>query len=223
MEKYLVTHSLLSSWKYALKDNPYADVTTERDYFAEFQQALRREPSEPTEAMRNGIVFENLVTAILDQERYFGYFEMHDQDGIQGTFPAEIEEHKWFSAAKQVAGLVRGAQLQFVAKSVFRIGAYDALLYGRLDALRGGHIFDIKFSKGYDRGKYIDSTQHPTYLKLIPEAVDFTYIISNGSDVWTETYRRDETPDILPVIGSFYDWLEAQGLFGTYRMHWLAL
>ena len=215
MERYLVTHSLLASWKYALRDNPYEDATTERDPVAEFMQVLRREPTETTEAMQNGIRFEQMVTDLL-------YAQEHPL--LDGTveIPQIIAEDKWFNAAQQVADLVRGAQLQFVAKSVFRTGNREALLYGRLDALRGGHIYDIKFSKSYDRGKYIDSTQHPMYLKLIPEAVDFTYIISSGTDVWTETYRRDETPDIIQTVAEFFDWLDAQGLGGIYREHWAA-
>lgn len=216
MGRYLVTHSLLSSWKYALKDNPYEDVTTERDPFAEFMQTLRREPTEVTEAMQNGIRFEQMVTDILYAQ---------DHPLLDGTvsIPAVIEDDKWFSAANAVAEIIRGSQLQFVAKSVFDTGFHEVLLYGRLDALRGGHIFDIKFSKSYDRGKYFDSTQHPVYMKLIPEAVDFTYIISNGADVWTETYRRDETPDIEPVINDFFRFLVSQGLDGIYREHWRAL
>ena len=213
MGGYLVTHSLLSSWRYALKDNPFEDATSERDPFAEFMQALQREPVPANEAMQNGIDFENLVTDIL-------YAKDHPMLDGSVDLTDDITGNKWYEAADRVSELVRGAQLQFVAKAVFHIGNRDALLYGRLDALRGGHIFDIKFSKGYERGKYIDSTQHPMYMRLIPEAVDFTYIISNGVDVWTEVYRRDETPDILPMIDEFYLWLDIQGLTGIYREHW---
>ena len=31
MARYLMTHSLLSSWLYAMKENPYEDASTERD------------------------------------------------------------------------------------------------------------------------------------------------------------------------------------------------
>ena len=62
----------------------------------------------------------------------------------------------------------------------------DVVLYGRLDALKAGTIYDIKFSKGYERGKFYSSTQHPTYMLLIPEAQQFSYLVSNGMDVWTE-------------------------------------
>lgn len=83
------------------------------------------------------------------------------------------------------------------------------VLYGKLDALKAGVVYDIKFSSGYEKGKYFSSTQHPTYLELIPEASEFTYLVSNGNSVWYETYRRDETPSIIPIICDFFDWLRA--------------
>lgn len=200
---YLLTHSLLSAWLYAMRDNPYEDLTTERDNREEFLKALRREPTETTEAMQNGIEFEDLVTAIINQN--------YD------------ESHKWIEAAQKVADIVRGGKLQYKAKKPVEVSGEKFLLYGRLDVLKAGQIMDIKFSKSYDRGKYLTSTQHPTYLELIPEAEQFTYVISNGNDVWTETYRREETPSIFPIIEDFVAYLKTSGLWETYTQHWSAL
>ena len=200
---YLLTHSLLSSWLYAMKDNPYADATTESDSYADFLQALRREPGEQTEAMRNGIEFEDLVTDIVN--------------GDADT------EHKWYEAASKVAGIVKGGRLQYKAKKEITVSGVKILLYGRLDVLKAGEIIDTKFSKGYERGKYISSTQHPTYLELIPEANKFTYLISDGTNVWTETYRRDETPSVITIIESFLAYLKDNGLWELYVSHWAAL
>lgn len=205
MSRYLMTHSLLSSWLYAMKGNPYEDSTTERDAFAEFMAVLRREPTPTTEAMQKGIDFEDLVTAI-----------------VNGNQEAMYGNDKWFDAAYEVAEIVRGGVLQFRAKKEIVVSGITFLLYGRLDALKAGVVYDIKFSGSYDKGKYVDSTQHPTYLELIPQAKEFTYLISNGSTVWKETYRRDETADIAEVISDFVAWLEANGLMDTYKEHWLA-
>ena len=98
----------------------------------------------------------------------------------------------------------------------------DLVLYGRLDALKAGTVYDIKFSGKYERGKYTDSTQHPVYLELIPEADAYSYLVSNGSDLWTETYRREESRDIEPIIYDFLDWLYCMGLMDLYREKWLA-
>lgn len=200
MSRYLLTHSLLSSWLWAIKEDPYEDATTEQDSMAEFLQVLRREPTPTSEAMQNGIDFENLVTHIVNG----------------GGNP----ERNWYAAAEQIANVVRGGTLQYVAKREVTVNGVNLLLYGRLDALRGGHIYDIKFSKHYDVGKYFDSTQHPMYLFLVPEAQDFTYMISNGKDVWNETYRREETPDILPIAANFLNWLRLNKLDQLYFEHW---
>lgn len=203
MAAYLMTHSLLSSWLYAISDNPYEDATTERDPMEEFMQVLRREPTETTEAMQKGIDFEDLVTDIVNG---------------RGD-----PENKWFAAAQTVATLVSGGQLQYKARRHITVSGMEFVLYGRLDCLKAGTIVDIKFSSGYDRGKYFDSTQHPTYMEIIPEAVQFVYVISNGTEVWTEPYRRDEVTDIKPIISDFISWLDAVGLMPVYKEKWLAL
>lgn len=205
MARYLMTHSLLSSWLYAMQDNPYADATSDKDSFAEFMLTLRREPTPTTEAMQRGIDFENLVTAIVNGEQ---------------NIPPDLD--KWYNAASEVASIVRGGCLQYKAKKEIAVAGITFLLYGRLDALKAGAIYDIKFSSGYEKGKYVASTQHPTYLELIPEAQEFTYLVSNGSSVWRETYRRDETSDIRDVISDFVSWLEENNLMDIYKEHWEA-
>lgn len=202
MARYLMTHSLLSSWLYAMKSNPYEDATTEKDPMEEFMLTLRREPTPVTQAMQNGLDFEDLVTDIVNGESY---------------------DHEWYDAAAKVAQRVAGGILQYKAKREIVVGGLTLLLYGRLDCLKAGDVIDIKFSKGYDRGKYISSTQHPTYLELIPEAKQFIYIVSNGSEVWTETYRREETADIKPIIADFLEWLATMDLLDLYKEKWMAL
>ncbi|MCD7805400.1 MAG: hypothetical protein LUH03_09740 [Oscillospiraceae bacterium] len=224
MPRYLLTHSLLSSWLYTMKSNPRETADSDKDAMADFLRVLHREPTKTTDAMQNGIDFENLVTAICRGDEMFGYYEMYDIDlDIMGAVvPAETREHPWYKAAKQIADLVRGGQMQYKAKKEIQVDGYSILLYGRLDWLKAGTIYDIKFSKGYERGKYVDSTQHPVYMELIPEASEFTYLVSNGASVWTETYRRDETPSIYPTISYFLAWLEGNGLLADYLTHWAA-
>lgn len=204
MDRYLMTHSLLSSWLYAMKSNPYEDASTEKDASEEFLWVLRREPTETTEAMRNGIEFEDLVTRIANCE--------------------EIDpEHKWYGAACKAAKEVCGGVYQYKAKKEIIVSGINVLLYGRIDFLKAGKVIDTKFSKSYDRGKYFDSTQHPVYLRLVPEADEFVYLISNGTDIWTEKYRRDETADVEPIIADFFSYLNDKGLMEEYKKYWRAL
>ena len=220
MSEFLITHSLLSSWLHSMKNDPYEDATTTRDAKAEFLKVLRREPTPTTDAMQNGIDFENLVTEICT-------FEPHEQTSLIGNaprpedfLPESVRKNPWFDSAFKVAKIVQGGQLQHVATKHVILDGMELLLYGRLDALRAGGIFDIKFSKSYDRGKYIDSTQHPMYLEIVPSALSFTYLVSDGTNVWTELYRRDETPSIFPIIVDFLRWLRETGLMGLYQEKW---
>lgn len=204
MSRYLMTHSLLSSWLYSMRDNPYEDMTTERDSYAEFLTTLRREKTPPTDAMKDGIAFEDLVLAI--------------------THGEGDTEDPWYRAAREAASYVVDGAAQFKAhKELVLNDGTRILLYGRIDWLKAGVIYDTKFSRSYDVGKYVDSTQHPVYFELVPDAYEFTYLVSNGSTLWPETYRRDETPDIRPTIENFIDFLKIQGLYDLYREKWVTL
>lgn len=229
MERYLMTHSLLSSWLYAIQESPYEDATSTRDSFAEFLQVLRREPTQTTEAMQNGIDFEDLVTDIINgtykPEETFVY-DINGNPEIEpnsGELMVTYRYHKWFSSAQKVAAIVSGGQLQVRTKKDITVNGMNFLLYGRLDALKAGTIYDIKYSGSYERGKFFDSTQHPMYFELVPEANDFIYLISNGKEVYQEHYRRDEVADITVIVGDFVLWLTENGLLETYKQHWKAL
>lgn len=215
MARYLITHSLLASWMNAIKEDPYEDVTTERDRYAEFMDVLNRVHTPTTEAMQNGIDFEHLVLNIADCIQTIKTSDVSN--------PIPVTAHRWYDAASKVADIVRGGQFQVKAKKPVTVNGTDFLLYGRLDVLKAGSIDDIKFTKNYERGKYFVSTQHPMYFELIPEARLFSYLVSNGTDVWAETYTREETRSIYPVIGDFADWLHDQGLFKIYAEKWEAL
>lgn len=205
MPRYMVTHSLLSAWQYAMSEDPYADATTERDPMEDFMKVLRREPREVTEAMQNGLDFEALVYRL-----------------ARGINETTNKDDKWYDAASQIADVIRGGTIQYKAKTDLRVAGTNILLFGVLDVLKAGTVYDVKFSKSYERGKYFDSTQHPAYFRLIPEAQDFTYLVSNGSAVYTETYRREETRSIEPVISDFLLWLQSSRLMDTYKEKWRA-
>lgn len=202
MERYLMTHSLLSSWLYCMKENPYEDATSDKDHLQEFLQVLRREPTETTEAMKNGLDFENLVDSVVH-----GYGD---------------SQNRWYEAAKKIADRVRGGFPQVEINRQVEVSGYALVLHGRLDWLKAGEIVDVKFTKNYDPGEFFTSTQHPMYFALVPEAQSFTYMVSNGIGVWPETYRRDESPSIFPIISDFLEWLTITGHIGLYKTYWLA-
>jgi len=200
---YLMTQSLISSWLYAMKENPYADATTEDTAKDDFLAVLRREPTKTSEAMQSGIDFENLITSILAGD--------------------EPKEHDWYDAAFRVASKITGAQLQVPIKREETIDGTQILLYGRVDALRAGVIYDIKYTSHYEVGKYFDSPQHPMYLSILPDAYAFEYLASDGRNVWPERYSRDEARDIVPLITDFLRWIKSVGLYEVYAEKWLSL
>lgn len=217
---YLITHSLLSAWLYSMRENPFDDATQEDTSKEDFLRVLRREPTPTTDAMQNGIDFEDLVTSICAFEQPAQTSLLGNTPRPEDLLPDSIRKHAWFEPAYQVAQIVHGGQFQYVATQRVTLEGMELLLYDRLDVLKAGSIFDIKFSKSYDRGKYLDSTQHPMYLELVPAAGSFTYLVSNGEAVWTEKYRRDETPSIYPVITDFLRWLRETGNMAIYRQYW---
>ena len=205
MEKYLITQSLLSAWNYMFD----CHEGCEEEAKEAFLLALDREKVEPTPEMRNGIAFENEV-----------YAQAH---GLERD-PHEL----WESGIRKVAAILGAAPVQIKAKREIQVGGMTFLVYGILDALQAGIIYDVKFrskSLGSEDiyGKYLGSAQHPAYFYIVPEATEFRYLVSDGEDVYQEVYTRDGTRFIGDIIGEFIKSLESMGLLERYKQHWVAL
>lgn len=191
--KFLITQSLLSSWQWSLKLE---------DGYEDFLKTLRREPIQQTKAMRDGIHFENVLNAVLNG--------------------AEIEPtHEWYKPIMELYPTLHGAAQQASPSREMVIDGTHFVLYGRLDFLKAGVIYDTKFSKTYRRvGKYLDSPQAPMYFALVPEAYEFQYKICDGKYVYTEAYRPDEVEPIERTIKQFMVFLDRMNLVDTYCEHW---
>ena len=154
--KLRVTKSLLDGWYWSYKRD---------DGWEDFLSTLNREPLQPSKAMLDGVRFENCLNSVLNGE----------------SIP---EDHEWYKPITEMAKELHGAQQQvnLFADTGIEYGGYKILLHGVLDYLVRGHIYDCKFTKNYHLNKYFweDTTQTAMYLALVPEARDFTYIISDG-------------------------------------------
>lgn len=191
--KLRITQSLLSAWEYSFKaDEGYED----------FLKALYREKKQPTKSMLDGIRFENVLNSVLN--------------GV------EIPEgHEWYPVITEMARELDGAQQQVTLFREVEVDGQTFLLHGVLDYLREGHIWDCKFSKNYHLNKYLDSDQHPMYLTLVPEAMDFTYIVSDGKYVYRERYPREIVQPIEPTIKHFMEYLKKyNNLWNIYKEKW---
>lgn len=190
--KLRITQSLLSAWLWSYKKD---------DGYEDFLRTLNREKKQPTQAMLDGIKYENCLNNILDGEPL-------------------CEDHEWHDPLMEMACELQGAQQQVTLFKDINVYGYRILLHGVLDYLREGRIWDCKFSKTYQLNKYLTSPQHSMYLALVPEARDFTYIITDGKYVYRERYPRDIVPDITILIKQFIVYLQCRDLFDIYVEKW---
>ncbi len=190
--KLRITQSLLSAWEYGFKTD---------DGYEDFLRTLNREKKQPTKQMLEGIRYENCLNGVLNGEPL-------------------MMDHEWYNPLLEMAVELQGAQQQVTLFKDIEVDGQALLLHGVLDYLREGHIWDCKFSKTYHLNKYLSSDQHPMYLSLVPEARDFTYIISDGKYVYRERYPREIVQPIEPTIKWFMEYLKKHELWKTYKEKW---
>jgi hypothetical protein len=119
-----------------------------------------------------------------------------------------------------ISEIIRGGVFQYSASKETKAGGESVLLYGKIDVLKAGIIYDIKSTSKYELQKYHDSVQHHMYLTMVPNAVKFVYLINNGYETYKETYRRDEVKPVEPLIEQFYAWLKERNLWQVYTEKW---
>jgi hypothetical protein len=105
----------------------------------------------------------------------------------------------------------------------------DILLYGIIDCLKGGIIYDYKFSGNYDVGKFYENYQTAMYLALVPEARKMVYLITNKfdeeteatGDLFREEYERNEIQEPIEItVNKFLNWLKQMDLYKIYIEKW---
>lgn len=118
----------------------------------------------------------------------------------------------------------------------------DYLLYGKVDCLKGGIIYDYKYTKNYDAGKFFNNHQTLMYLEMIPEASKMVYLITNKfevedyadidymdtakveytvGDIFREEYTKDMFPETIDsILHKFETWLKQYNLFDLYAEKW---
>ena len=118
----------------------------------------------------------------------------------------------------------------------------DYLLYGIIDCLKGGIIYDYKYTNNYEVGKFFNNHQTLMYLELVPEAKKMVYLITNKfdktdypditfqntdkitydvGDIYREEYTKDLFPETIDsILNKFETWLKQYNLFDTYAEKW---
>lgn len=117
--------------------------------------------------------------------------------------------------------IVEYGEFQAPYRKLERINGMNIMLYGILDCLKAGRIYDIKRVGRYSSGKYKDSHQHPMYLYLVPEARDFIYLVCDDrGDHHIERYERCNCEDIIQTVSTFLTWLKSNDLLDDYKANW---
>ena len=120
----------------------------------------------------------------------------------------------------------------------------DYLLYGIVDCLKGGIIYDYKYTSNYEVGKFFNNNQTLMYLEMIPEAKKMVYLITNKfekeipliaplnyeyngeyeykvGEIFREEYTKDLFPETIDsILHKFENWLKQYNLFEIYAEKW---
>lgn len=129
-------------------------------------------------------------------------------------------EKQCYEGKTCVSPIIEGGAYQIVGKKKVIVKGINFLMYGRLDVLKGGTIFDIKRVWKYTLPKYKWSSQHGFYLDLFERANDFKYLVYDGTKLHIEQYFRGQYIPTIEVIAQFIDWLSERNLLGTYKEYW---
>lgn len=189
MKKYLITPSLLNSWRYVISDeNDYGNLE-------DFMKVLSKQPMEESEAIKLGYQYEDFMI-----ENY--------EPTKNGCYQVKL--------SKDI---------------ITKTGIY--VLYGRLDCLKAGKIYDYKYTGSYDVGKFFGNYQTPIYLALAPEADEMEYLVCNNYkegktmeelNIYHEVYNRNEARvDLSYEIDCFIYWLKANNLYQLFCDKWESL
>ena len=102
----------------------------------------------------------------------------------------------------------------------------DYLLYGIIDCLKSGIIYDYKYTSNYDVGKFFTNHQTLMYLEIVPEAKKMIYLITNKfeeepGEIFKEEYTKDMFPETMDsILHKFENWLKQYNLFDLYAEKW---
>ena len=106
------------------------------------------------------------------------------------------------------------------------------MLYGILDCLKAGTIYDYKYKGSYEVGSFFDSYQHLMYFEICPEASEFEYVITNNYkkgkalgeiNLFHEKYLKEEIKvDLYREIDNFINWLKENNLYDLFIEKWVS-
>lgn len=129
-------------------------------------------------------------------------------------------EDDCYKGLTDASPIIKGGAFQIVGKKNVVVDSVPFLMYGRLDVLKNGIIYDIKRVTRYATQKYLHSTQHGFYMDLFPNASQFTYLAFDGNKLHQETYYRGQCKPTEAILSDFIQWLRENNLWDVYASLW---
>lgn len=196
---YLITPSLLNSWAFIEQSVEYV-----------------------RESENDTISYEDKCDD-MRKKAYDDFLKVLNRETIEQNEAMKLGnefEEETYKGNTCFSEIVKGGAFQIVGKKHETIAGLDFILYGRLDVLKGGKIYDIKRVSSWKLGKYKKSYQHSFYLHLFQECNEFEYLIFDGNKGHIEHYYREECADIKDVINDFINFLNNNDLLDIYKKKW---
>lgn len=122
---------------------------------------------------------------------------------------------------EEFSKIVKGGCFQVKKYIIEKIDNVEYMLYGIVDVLKAGVIYDIKKVVRYERPKYFKQYQHEFYLKLFPDAKCMVYLVCDlNNNHYQEIYHRGEGESIENAIRNFIAYLKRNNLYEIYLNNW---
>ncbi len=220
--KTRITKTLLDSWGYMFD----CAEGYEQEAREEFITTLKREQTPPNEAQQAGLEFEHLVQEIAEGRFHPEWVGSGTVSTVTGEEMGYDRFPKNYTGAKKIAEIVRGGQWQVHVSTDVTVDGRTFWLHGFCDVMKAGVIYDVKYkTKSFANldlwHSYSHSSQHSAYLRCVPEAYKFIYLISDGQDLYTEEYTPKTAEPIENVIRNFMNWLKGEPeLLQIYEEKW---
>ena len=198
-ETYLITPSLLNSWAYQWNCVDYVRDTDNSDVCIEDKQ-------------------EDAINKA--KEDFIRVLKREPQEPNEAMKRGIEFEDACYRGETCISPIIKDGCYQIVGKKKVCVDGINFLMYGRLDVLKGGIIYDIKRVAKYNSQKYVKSYQHGFYMDLFQSAYKFTYLVYDGYNLFTEDYYRGQYMETTKVISQFINWLKDNNLFDLYKKYW---
>lgn len=195
----LVTPSLLNSWLYIWLSRANVKESTNDAICLEDKQDL---------AMQKAY------------DEFLGTLRREQTPSNENMLRGIKYEDDCYKGITDASPIIKGGAFQIVGKKNVVVNGVPFLMYGRLDVLKNGIIYDIKRVTRYATQKYLHSAQHGFYMDLFPNASQFTYLVFDGNKLHQETYYRGQYKPTEAILSDFIQWLRENNLWGVYASLW---